>query len=321
VHSGQQYEDFAALADLWVRAEDLGFDWVSLFDHYRPQLGGADGPCLDGLTSLAALAQLTSSVRCAIMVAAPAWRHPALLANAISTIDHISKGRVELGLGAGGGDRAYGQYGITQPPPAMRHDVLNEYCGVVRRLLSEPSVSFGGQHFQLEEAELKPKPVQQRLPITIGAEGERKALRLVARWADGWNILAPGPESYRRKRDVLEHWCGVEERDSTTIRRSLTFRAILSTTPERTRAKRRDYQQLLGPDHPDLHEHLEADTPQQLLEQLGTYQDLGVTDFLLALRPPLDLETMELFAAEVAPGLRANQGDHRRASPHGGGAA
>ncbi|MEH0971958.1 LLM class flavin-dependent oxidoreductase [Micromonospora sp. CPCC 205546] len=308
VHSGQQYGSFRELDALWTTAEELGFDWVSLFDHYRPLLGDLDGPCLDSLTSLAALAARTDRVRCALMVAAPAWRHPALLANAVATVDLISGGRVELGVGAGGSDRGYEQFGIERPGAGERHEILDEYCAVVTGLLRQPSFSFSGRYYQLRDAHVSPRPAQP-VPLTVGATGERKGLRVVARWADNWNTIVLPIPVYARKAEVLERWCSAEGREPTRIRRSITFRTVLSSSPSRTRERRQAYREGLGPEHPDLHEHLDADTPEELLDTLGRYAELGVTDFLLALRPPLDVETLEVFATEVVPALRGQASD------------
>ena len=305
VHSGQQYSTFDGLASLWSAAEAAGFDWMSLFDHVRPPLGGHDGPCLDALTSLSALAVITERVRCGLMVAAPAWRHPGQLASAIATIDLVSCGRTELGLGVGGGDLAYQQFGIPRPVPAERYEVLDEYCAVVTGLLRQPGFDFAGRHFRVTGARIEPRPLQRPLPLTIGATGERKGLRLVARWANGWNTIVCPPRVYAAKRTALDGWCAVEGRDPASIRRSMTFRTVLSATPAATRRRRDACRSRLGAEHPDLAEYLDADTPEELVDALGAYQELGVSDLILALRPPLDMETFQVVATEVLPRLRA----------------
>jgi alkanesulfonate monooxygenase SsuD/methylene tetrahydromethanopterin reductase-like flavin-dependent oxidoreductase (luciferase family) len=303
LHSGQQFAGFTELLGLWTTAERAGFDWVSLFDHVRPPLGGDDGPCLEAMTSLAALSAVTSRIRCALMVAAPAWRHPALLAAGATTIDHVSNGRLELGLGVGGGDLAYDQFGITRPPATERYDYFDEYCAVVSGLLRDPSFTFEGRYFS-SAGRLAPRPLQAAVPLTIGASGERQGLRLAAKWADTWNTLVVPVPEYANKCRVLDDWCAKLGRDPSRIRRSITFRTVLSTTPERTRAKRDEYRARLGGTHPDLHEHLDVESPAQLVDVLGNYRNLGASDFLLGLRPPIDQETLEIFATDVIPQLR-----------------
>lgn len=306
LHSGQQYASFEEIAALWSRAEDVGLDWISLFDHVRPPLGGVAGPCLEPLTTLSALACRTARVRCAILVASPAWRHPAMLAASLLTIDHVSGGRAELGLGVGGMDLGYQQFGIA-PPGLHRYEILDEYCAVVSGLLSGAEVTYQGNYFSLRHARLVPGPVQPSIPLTIGASGERRGLRLVARWADTWNTLAGSVGTYRRKCDALDRWCEVEGQDPSRIRRSITFRTVLAPTSKRTVAKRERLRDALGEDHPDLCEHLDVDSVGELVDLLGRYRELGATDFLLGLRPPLDEETLVVFATEVAPQLRDSE--------------
>ncbi|MBI0378298.1 LLM class flavin-dependent oxidoreductase, partial [Streptomyces albiflaviniger] len=187
VHSGQQYPAFAEALELWQTAEELGYDWGSLFDHFRPPMGGPAGPCFEGMSLLAALAARTSRIRCAVLVSAVTWRHPALAAATAATIDHVSDGRLEFGMGAAGADLAYDQYGIDFPGAGTRLDMLDEACQVLRALWTGGPATFAGKHFRLEEARLAPRPLQRRLPLVIGGEGERRMLRIVAEHADIWN--------------------------------------------------------------------------------------------------------------------------------------
>ncbi|MEU5208684.1 TIGR03560 family F420-dependent LLM class oxidoreductase [Streptomyces sp. NPDC020742] len=303
VHSGQQYQTFDDVLDLWQRAEDAGYDWVSVFDHLRPHLFGPDGPCFEGPTLLAALAARTRRVRCAILVSAASWRHPALLANIASTIDHISGGRVELGLGAGGFDLGHAQYGMPFPRAAERLRRLDETCQVIRRLWERPVADFEGEHYHLREAHLRPRPVQSRLPLTIGGSGERHLLRIVAAHADTWNTLVTTPDTYAAKREVLAAHARDLGRDPTQIRGSLTFRAVLGDDRREVAARRARIAATV-PD--DLSEYAVFGTPEECVEQLTPYLRLGVRDFLLGLRPPVDHRTLDLFAERVAPVLRAS---------------
>ncbi|WP_078901118.1 LLM class flavin-dependent oxidoreductase [Actinacidiphila yeochonensis] len=304
LHSGQQYPDFASIRTVWQTAESLGYDWVSLFEHFRPPLLGPAGPCLDGMTALAALAASTSRVRCAMLVTPAVWRHPALLAVAAATVDHVSGGRLELGLGAGGADLAFGQYGIEQPPARERPAVLDEACRVVRALWGGGPVTFHGEYFQLREAYLDPRPVQERVPLVIGGSGPR-VLRVVAEHADVWNCLALPFASYSAAVRACEENCAGIGRDPAEVRRSITFRAVV--TRDGRRARRAVAAGTFG--HPaDLPEYLCFGSAQECLDKLAPYVELGVRDFLLASRPPVDWRTVELFATEVAPLLRAMGG-------------
>ncbi|SDH70945.1 LLM class flavin-dependent oxidoreductase [Nonomuraea jiangxiensis] len=305
VHSGQQYSTFADCLELWQRAEELGLDWVSVFDHYRPPLGGPDGPCFDGPSLLAALAARTSRVRCAILVSAVTWRHPATAAAIAATIDHVSSGRLEFGLGAAGPDLAYEQYGLPFPGAGVRLDMLEEACQVMRGLWGGGPFTFHGEHYRLTDARLSPRPVQERLPLVIGGGGERRTLRVAARHADVWNTLAGDLAGYRRKVGLLAGYCAEEGRPPADIRQSLTFRAVLAATPADVERRRAERLALLPAGSPDLAEYLTFGTPEQCVEDLLGYAALGVRDFLLGCRPPLDWETIELFASRVVPAVRA----------------
>ena len=303
VHSGQQYSHFDDALCLWRRAEELGYDWVSLFDHFRPP-DRPLGPCFEGTALLSALAARTSKVRCGLLVSGVPYRHPAVLANIASTIDHVSGGRLELGLGAGALDLAHEEYGLPFPGIGERMDMLDETCRILRHLWTEESSSFKGKHFVLNRARLEPKPLQSRLPLVIGGSGERRLLRIVAEHADVWNTMATEIALYRHKLDVLLAHCADVGRDPANLRKSILFRPLLAETEAEAEKKLED---LVGPAavRPEQRQAwLVIGTPKQCAERLLPYVSLGVDDFLLGLRSPIDYQTMELFAKEVIPLLR-----------------
>lgn len=303
IHSGQQHGSYDELLELWLSAERLGYDWISLFDHFRPPIGGPAGPCFEGTTMLAALAARTSTIRCAMLVSAVTWRHPAIVAAVAASVDHISAGRLEFGLGAGGPDLAYEQYGLRFPASQVRLDMLDEACEIVRSLWDNELTSFDGRVFRLADAYLMPKPVQRRLPLIVGGEGERRTLLTAARHADIWNSLAGDPVSYERKLTALTRHCAAIGREPADIRKSVTFRAVLAGD-RREAAERASQLRLALPADWPWAEYLVIGTPQDCLGKLRPYLDLGVTDFVLGARPPLDWATIEMFAADVAPVLR-----------------
>lgn len=315
VHSGQQYTSFADLLGLWQRAEQLGYDWVSLFDHFRPPLGGPAGPCFEGTTMLAALAARTTRVRCALLVSPVTWRHPAIMAACAATIDHVSDGRLELGLGAGGPDLAYRQYDIPFPNIGTRLAMLDEACQVIRSLWEDEITNTDGEHFRLAGAHLCPKPLQRPLPLIIGGGGEQ-LLPVVARHADIWNTLAGDPASYGRKLDALTRHCDSIGRDPAGIRKSITFRALLAEDEGEARRRELKMREKVPADWPVWSEYLVFGTPQQCADRLQPYLNLGVGDFVLGARPPVDWTTVELFAQRVAPALR-QRGQGLPADPAG----
>jgi F420-dependent oxidoreductase-like protein len=306
IHSGQQNTDFQSYLAMWRTAEELGLDWASVFDHFIPIFTDPEGTCFDGYTLLAAMAAHTSRLRCGIIVTGVTYRHPAVLANMAVTIDHISGGRMELGIGAAWFELEHQQYGIPFPPIKVRAEMLREASLILKSMWTEKRTTFQGTHYRLTDALCEPKPVQQpSIPLWIGGMGERRTLPVVAEVADGWNTFLMPEEEYRHKLDVLAGYCKEFSRDPEDIRKQLNMSVILGETEAEAedRVKERAAAMRTRPD--ELLQRFIAVTPQQLAEQLRPYRDLGVGDFLILARAPADERTIELFAKQVAPALRA----------------
>lgn len=303
IHSGQQYTTFDQCLELWQRAEQLGYDWVSAFDHFRPP-DRPSGPCFEGMTLLAALAARTRSVRCAMLVLAVSYRHPAIVASMAATIDHISGGRLELGLGAGSYDMGQEQYGLPLPHAGVRLAMLDEACRVIRELWTKESVDLAGKYYQLKSASLVPQPLQKHVPIVLGGSGELRTLRIVAEHADIWNTLAGDLDLYRHKINVLASHCAAVDRDPADIRKSVMLRAVLASTEQEAEERLQELLAGASLDSPKRQGWLVIGTPEQCAERLRPYIDLGVRDFLLSVREPIDWPTIELFIQQVAPMLR-----------------
>lgn len=304
IHSGQQYTDYPGYLALWRKVEDLGLDWASLFDHFMPIQTAPEGPCFDGLTALAALAACTQRLRCGILVTGVTYRSPALLAKIATTIDHISGGRLELGMGAAWFELEHSQYGLNFPPVGQRMDMLEEAVPIVKSLFSEPTTTFEGKHFQLRAALHEPKPVQNPLPLWIGGGGEQRTLRIAARWADGWNYFLMPQDEYRNKLAVLSAHCAAVGRDPRDIRKSLVFQALLDDSRSQARERAQERANELGTTQAPMGEHAIVGTAEDLVAALRPFKDLGVSDFLLLARPPADDKTLELFATQVVKALK-----------------
>jgi F420-dependent oxidoreductase-like protein len=300
VYSGPQHATFTDCVELWQRCEALGYDWISVFDHFMPIVGDPDGPCFEGPTMLAALAAHTTRVRVAILVTGVTYRHPAVAANIAATLDHISGGRAEYGVGAAWFEREHQQYGIPFPRLGVRMDMLDEACRVMRGLWTQERFSFAGEHYRLEDAQMSPKPLQARLPLLIGGEGEKRTLRIVAEHADVWNTGLDELDVFRHKLDVLARHCADVGRDPREIRKSLTLRAILAEDEAALMERRRE----LAPTLPLDESRFRCLTPEQCVELMRPFAALGAGDFLLAAYAPYDWQSLELFAREVAPALR-----------------
>jgi F420-dependent oxidoreductase-like protein len=313
IHSGPQHAGYEEYRDLWVTAERLGYDWASVFDHFLPIAGDSAGPCLEGLSLLGALAAQTSRIRCGILVVGNTYRHPALLANIAATLDHVSGGRFELGLGAGWYELEHQQYGMPLPPVGRRIRMLGESAAILRSLWREPRTSFEGRYYSLADALCEPKPLQpDGIPLWIGGAGEQLTLREVARHADGWNTFLLPLDEYRRKIEALDRHCADVGRDPTTIRRSLVLTAVVAATESEVEAKLASVANQRRMEPEALRAQAIVGTPQQAVEQFAALVELGVRDFILGARPPADIELLELVANEVAPAVRATGGTVRR---------
>lgn len=222
----QSVADVIALAR---HAELTGWDGIWVSDHFMGDGGGfgpVEQPTLEATALLGALAAATERVRIGSLVLSTTYRHPAVLANWATTVDHLSGGRLVLGVGAGWQENEHEQYGIELPPVADRVTRFDESCAVLRGLLAEPRTTVAGRWFQVADAVCEPKPVQRPLPLLIGAKGDRM-LGLVARWADEWNMWGL-PDTIAERGAVLDAACEAIGRDPATVARSAQALVLLT---------------------------------------------------------------------------------------------
>lgn len=287
------------LMHLWRHGEDAGFDWISVFDHfYAGSAAGKHRPNYECLTALAALAATTQRVRVGCMAACMLYRHPSLFAKAAVTIDHISGGRAEFGLGAGWLEEEFRDFGYDFPPIGKRLDHLEEAIRIIRALFEQPAVTFEGACYQLHDAVCLPKPLQSRLPLWIGGLGERRTLHLAARYADGWNVHDVGPAVFAHKNQVLDHWCEQENRDPATIRRSLNIGFQMGADPVSAERKRQAVMKAL----PALRAEGELlGTAAEARDRIGQYADAGAGQINIGVGPPVDWDALAAFTEEVMP--------------------
>lgn len=260
-------------------AEKLGFDHAWVFDHLMPVTGDAAGPILEAWTLLAGLAAKTSRIHLGVLVSSNLYRHPALLLKQAITVDHISGGRLVLGVGPGGNPREdllareYEAYGIPLPPANERVDRLRETLHIAHALMAGDRTDFQGQYYQLQDASFEPKSVQQpRIPMLVAAM-RPQTIRLAARYADIWDT-AGDLETISRQVEMLRGSCQDIGRDHREIRFSI---------------------------------HAGADSVQSegaFLDWFSAFRTLGFTDFTVSLPGPLYPESVRRIAAQVLPSLR-----------------
>ena len=221
-----EHQTWEEIRDAWIAADEIPlFESAWNWDHFYPLSGDLTGPNFEAWTMLAALAQATQRIRLGCQVTGMVYRHPAVLANMAATVDIISGGRLELGLGAGWNQMECDAYGIDLPPLRERFDRFDEGVEVIVRLLSDTTTTFGGRYLHLTEARCEPKPVQRpHPPITIGGRGRTRTLRTAARWAQQWNAILVDPGEYRELKEILLTRCAEVGRDPAQITCSTNVR-------------------------------------------------------------------------------------------------
>lgn len=295
VHTGLQNTTIDELRDLWHRIESGPFDWISIWDHfYAADFTGAH--CLEAVAAHTALAAETSRVRCGSLVYCAGYRHPAVLANALVTIDHVSGGRADLGLGAGWAHNEYAAYGIPFPSAGERLDILEESVQCIRGLLRDETTDFAGTHFTLTDARCEPKPVQAELPIWIGGGGEKRTLKIAGRYADGWNVPFVAPEMFAHKREVLAGDAADAGRSIDDIRCAINIG--LCPTEQ-------DLADQFGGLAPAVRSGVLMGSEAEMVDRLGQYLEVGVQQINLAMRAPWQLDHLEMMASTIES-LRAN---------------
>jgi F420-dependent oxidoreductase-like protein len=224
IKTAQQMTSYEEILPIWLEADNIPvIEHAWLFDHFMP-IGAYDptGPCLEGWSLLAALAARTQHLRLGIMVTGNTYRHPTVLANMAATIDIISQGRLDFGIGAGWNEREHTSYGMPLYTPGERIRRMGEACEVIRLLWTEDAPNFDGKYYQLKEAYCNPKPIQKpHPPFVIGGSGEQLTLRIVARYAAIWNFAGDSIDDFNHKNAVLDSHCNTIGRDPATIARSI----------------------------------------------------------------------------------------------------
>jgi F420-dependent oxidoreductase-like protein len=294
---------WAEARDAAVEFDRLGFDSVWVCDHLAgvpmPTL-----PILEAWTELAAVAAVTSRVELGTLVTPPYFRHPAVLAKQVATLDTIAGGRTVLGLGAGWFATEFESYGLPFPPVGRRLRAVEETIEIVKRMWTEERVTFEGREFAVRDALCEPKPVR-RPPILVGGGGERVLLRIAARHADVWNNLAASQAELGRKVEVLRRHCAEVGRDFAEIEVSQQCLVVVAPTEDAARAGLERAQRIYGGHMgAGLEAHGIWGTPPRVIDAIRRHVALGCTLFVIEFFGRDTREPARLFAAEVLPAFR-----------------
>ncbi len=304
IFAAQGGMDYARLRDRARLAEQLGYDGFWLVDHMWPR-GVPDADFLEGWTTVAGLAEATSRLRLGVLVTCNSYRNPGMLAKAVISADHISGGRIELGMGAGWMEEEYRAYGFEFPPLPIRLSQLDESLTIVRSLFESPRTTFHGRHYAFRDAPCNPKPLQNPLPITIGGAGPKVLMKLVAEHAQRWNCPMNAAERLAEHREALARHCEAIGRDATEIVISEQLPVVLGADPRHYRAKRQLAQRMVGDLVGDIDSVAVCGTPEQVAGAMRAKMARGVSDFAILFGDLGMPDSLQLFAAEVIPRLAA----------------
>jgi len=303
IHAGPQDCSIDDLRRLWRIADERGFHWCSVWDHLFSvsDLSDPAKPSFEGVASMAALAAETRRVRVGCLVFCVCYRSVGVLAKAAVTIDHLSGGRCELGIGAGWNEFEARAFGVPFPSIGARLDMLEESAVVLRRLFDGERVTFEGKQIRLNDALCDPRPLQPRLRLWIGGQGEKRLLRIVARHADGWNVPFMSPDIFADRSAVLTRWCEREGRDPRAITRTANLGLALGEDAADVRRQEENLRLMFGPMTDLVRPGILVGTPAAVTERIRAYADAGAEWVILALRAPFDWNGLELFIREVMP--------------------
>lgn len=300
--------DYEIMKRVVLACEEYGFDFVWISDHLQDFFSSA--PYFECWTTLSALATLTKRIRLCTVLVNNLFRHPALVAKMGATLDVISGGRLELGIGAGWYEEECIANGIQFPRPPERIQRLEEAIQVIEKLWTENNVSFAGKYYTLKNATLNPKPMQTpHPPIWTGIMyGGRRMLKVIAKYADVWTISGlylPQPGEYEKLRRALEANCREIGRNPDSLQAGLGVGCIIAEDEAKAREKIQKFppSSLSVKNYTSQQKRIEG-TPDQCIEQLRRYTEAGVTRFLMNFPDITTIKPVKLFAEEVIPAFR-----------------
>src|SRR3954468_22008357 len=291
-----QSDSWAAIRDAALRAERAGVDSLWTWDHLNAIVGPWEQPILEGWTTLAGLAAVTTKPTLGLMVGANTFRNPGLTAKLATTLDQISGGRAVLGIGGAWFEREHDAFGFETWGSGFgeRLDRLDESVMLLRRLLDGERVTHEGRFYTFHDALCEPRPVQAKLPILIGGSGPQKTLRTTARYADAWNSGGT-PEEVRAKLAILDEHCATIGRDRGAIELTISVPATIRDQPAAAEAVALAAFHVNGVEDAGAGPHL-AGPPALLADAIAPYRDLGFQTVIIRMPAPFDRETIERMA-------------------------
>lgn len=286
IHAGPQDLTMEELKRLWKIGDDH-FDWVSVWDHfYANPLTDRENPCFEGVAAMAGLATYTEKVRVGCLVFCALFRNPGVLAKAGVTIDHLSNGRADMGIGAGWFEEEFREYGYGFPPLGKRFDQLTEALTIIRTLWDGDEVDFKGEYYEMHGAVCSPKPIG--LNLWIGGRGKERTIDLAARFADGFNMPYVPPKVAQDRLQRLEAACEKHGRDFSAIDTSVNLGFYMNSSRK-----------------PDIDPRGSlTGSAAEAIDLIGEFKEVGIQGINIAFRPPVDWDNLQLYIEEVIPAVR-----------------
>jgi F420-dependent oxidoreductase-like protein len=295
---------FDSLKNLITKAEKLGFDSFWVMDHFHqiPRVGRPDQPILESWTTISVLAGITTRIKLGTLVTGIIYRYPSVLAKIAATMDVLSKGRLFLGIGASYFEGESSAYGITSsgsfPSNQERLLRLEEAIQIIRKMWTEePYASFNGKYYQIHNAYCNPKPIQKPSPpILVGGSGERKTLKIVAKYADACNLFG-SPETVRKKLDILKEHCKSVGRDYDSILKTKLAAIVVDDNSDMV--KNRIRETFRGIPEEQIKEFVIYGTLEDVSRQIQVLEEVGIQYLIVDLEPSREVEALDTFANKV----------------------
>ena len=284
IHAGPQDLTMDELKRLWTVGDEQGFHWISVWDHfYANPLKDRANPCFEGVAAMAGLATHTTNVRVGCLVFCALFRNPGVLAKAGVTIDHLSGGRADIGIGAGWLEEEFREFGYGFPSLGKRFDQLEEALTIIKTLWGGEEVNFKGEYYDMQGAVCSPAPLGLRL--WIGGRGKSRTIDLAARFADGFNMPYVSPETAADRLQRLQVACDRHDRDFAELDTSVNLGFYMNS--DRT---------------PDIDPRgALTGGVQEAIDMIGQFRDIGIQGINIAFRPPVDWDALQCYVEEVLP--------------------
>ncbi len=298
----QQNLTFDQIRDLWSKADGWGYDSLWAFDHFYPIfVPDPTGPCMEGWTLLSALSQHTKRARIGALVNGNTYRNPCVLAKMAATLDIASGGRLNLGLGAGWFELEHRSFGIDFKTVAGRLQALDESCQIIKGMFTNDKTTLHGKHYDVIDAVCSPKPLQKHLPLMIGGHGERVLLKIVARYADMWNMTNADLPEMERLIGVIERHCDTVGRDADEIEKTEMMAMCYKPAKQREEIVTGLIAMMAQTTPEKARDRMIIGGKQECIDTIERFAKAGVTHFIFMQGPLTAEDELQAFAEEVIP--------------------